>query len=137
MSTTAIRQSLYSTLTGTSAITDLLATSSSVYHGEAPPEAAYPFIILHKQAGTRTRAQSETTAFWEETWLIKAVDRASTSNTAEAIAAAVEDALANASLTVTGRVLHDVYPTSDVDYLERDGDVTYRHHGANYRVVTS
>ena len=134
---TAVRQALYSKLTGASAVTDLLATSTSVYHGQAPEGAAYPFVIFHQQAGTRTRAQGKTTAFVEETWLVKAVDENSTSDTAEAIAEAVEATLANGTLTVTGRTLHDVYPSGDVNYLERDGDRTYRHHGANYRVVTS
>lgn len=134
---TAVRQSLYSKLTGTSSITSKLATASSVFHGQAPPDAAYPYIIFHKQAKSRRRAQAKTVAFEDETWMVKAVDRNTTSNIAEAISEAVEAVLTNGDLTVSGKTFHDVFPIGDVDYLETDGDQTFRHHGANYRVTTS
>ena len=133
----AIRQALYTKLTGESSITSKLATSSSVFHGHAPPDSPYPFIIINKQSKGRTRAQSETVAFEDETWLIKAVDRSSSSTVAEAISEAVESTLTNGTLTVTGRTLHDLFPTGDVDYIENQGDQQFRHHGALYKITTS
>lgn len=132
----AIRKGLYAKLAGTGAVTTLLATSTSIFHGQAPPDAAYPYIILNKQSNSRTRSFNAT-AFEAETWMVKAVDRNTTSDTAEAIRNAVDTALTNGTITVTGRTLQDLYPTGDIDYLETEGDQTYRHHGQLYRIVTS
>jgi hypothetical protein len=134
---TAIRKALYSKLTTTSAVSSKLSTPTAVYHGQSPPDGAYPLVIISKQSNRYTRAFAKSTAFEAETWLIKAVDRNSTSNTAEAISEAVSAALTNGTLTVTGRTVEDIYPTGDVDYLETDGDVTYRHHGVLFRIVTT
>jgi hypothetical protein len=134
---TAIRKALYQKLTTTSAVSNKLSAPSAVYHGQSPPDGAYPLVIISKQSNRYTRAFAKSTAFEAETWLIKAVDRNSTSNNAEAISEAIAAALTNGSLTVTGRTVEDIYPTGDVDYLETDGDVTYRHHGTLYRIVTT
>jgi len=133
----AIRKSLYQKLTGTSGISSKLATTTSVFHGQAPPDAAYPFVIINKQSNRRTRAFGKATAFEGEVWLIKAVDRNSTSNRAESISEAIQAALINGTLTVTGVTVEDIYPTGDVDYLETEGDQTYRHHGTLFRIVTT
>ena len=134
---TAIRKSLYEKLTGTGAISSKLATSTSVFHGEAPPDAAYPFLIINQQSNQRTRAFGKTTAFEGEVWLVKAVDRNSTSNRAESIREAAQAALTNGTLTVSGVTVEDIYPTGDVDYLETEGDQTFRHHGTLFRIVTT
>jgi DNA-binding LytR/AlgR family response regulator len=132
----ATRKALYTKLTTTSGVTTLLATSTSVFHGQAPPNAAYPYIILNKQSNRRTRAFNAT-AFEDETWMVKAVDRNTTSDTAEAIRNAVATALTNGTLTITGRTVQDLYPIGDIDYLETEGDQTYRHHGLLFRIVTT
>ena len=134
---TAIRKALYEKLTGTSAISAKLATPTSVFHGEAPADASYPFVIINKQSNRRTRAFGKVTAFEGEVWMVKAVDRNSTSNRAESISEAVQAALINGTLTVTGVTVEDIYPTGDVDDLETEGDQTYRHHGTLYRIVTT
>lgn len=133
--TTELRKSIYQKLTTTSTVSSKLATPTSVFHGQAPPDAAYPFIVFNKQGKSRDRAFAKTTAFENEVWLVKAVDRNSTSNRAESISEAVEAALTNAALTVSGATVEDIYPTGDVDYLEVDGDQTFRHHGVLFRVV--
>lgn len=132
-----LRKAIYQKLTTTNDVTSKLATPTSVFHGQAPPDAEYPFIIFNKQSISRTRAFAKTTAFEAESWLVKAVDRNTTSNPAEAIRNAVDAALTNGTLTVTGGTVEDCYPTGDVDFLETDGDQTYRHHGLIYRIVTT
>ena len=132
---TDLRKSIYQKLTTTTAVSNKLATSTSVYHGQAPPDAAYPFVIISKQSNRRTRAFAKSTAFEAETWLIKAVDRNSTSNRAESISEAIGAALINGTLSVSGKTVEDIYPTGDVDYLETEGDQTFRHHGTLFRIV--
>jgi hypothetical protein len=132
---TDLRKSIYQKLTTTSTVSSKLATNTSVYHGQAPPDAAYPFVIISKQSNRRTRAFAKSTAFEAETWLIKAVDRNSTSNRAESIIEAIQAALINGTLSVSGKTVEDIYPTGDVDYLETEGDQTFRHHGTLFRIV--
>lgn len=132
---TELRKSIYQKLTTTSAVSSKLSTGTAVYHGQAPPDAQYPFVIISKQSNRRTRAFQKTTAFEAETWLIKAVDQNSTSNRAESINEAIGSTLINGTLTVSGKTVEDIYPTGDVDYLETDGDQTYRHHGTLFRIV--
>lgn len=130
-----VRRAIYQKLAGTTAVTSLLSGTAAIYHGQAPPDAAYPFIIFNKQSKSRDRAFDKTTAFENEIWMIKAVDRNSTSNRAESISEAVEAELTNGTLSVSGKTVEDLYPTGDVDYLETDGDQTFRHHGVMYRIV--
>jgi hypothetical protein len=134
---TAIRQGLYQKLAATSAVTSKLATTTSIFHQQAPPNAAYPYIIFNKQAGTKRRAFSEPNAFKREVWMVKAIDRNTTSNLAESISEAVDAALDGGSITVTGKTLADLNHVGDIDYLEASGDQQYRHHGAQYAVTVT
>jgi hypothetical protein len=45
---TVIRQGIYEKLAATGGVTSLLATTTSIFHGQAPPNAAYPFIIFEQ-----------------------------------------------------------------------------------------
>ena len=130
-----VRQALYTKLSGTSAITSKVG--SRIYHAQAPADAAYPYIIFNRQSGTKMRAFQEPEAFKREVWLVKAVDRNTTSNAAEDVALAVDAALDGGTLTVSGKTLADLHHISDVDYLEPSGDQQFRHHCANYAVVTT
>ena len=133
----AVRLGIYQKLSGTSSVTSKLATTGSIYHGQAPNDAAYPLIIFSKIAGTKTRAFQTPNAFNRETWMVKAIDRGTSSTRAEGIIEAVDAALDNGTITVSGKRLADLTHVSDVDYLEPDGDQLYRHHGASYAVITT
>lgn len=134
---TAIRQGIYQKLAATTSVTSKLASSTSIFHGQAPPNSVYPYIVFSKQAGTKRRAFSEPNAFKREVWMIKAVDRNTTSNLAESISEAVDAALDGGSITVTGKTLADLSHVGDIDYLEASGDQQYRHHGAQYAVTVT
>ena len=69
-------------------------------------------------------------------WLVKAIDRSTSSSRAEDIDAAINAVLDYKELTVAGGTNPYLARSSDIDYLESEGDQTYRHHGALYRVVT-
>jgi hypothetical protein len=47
----ALDAALYSRLSGTSAITSLLASVTSIYAGQAPEGSAYPYIVFNVQGG--------------------------------------------------------------------------------------
>jgi hypothetical protein len=129
-----VRQGIYQKLTTASSVTALVG--SRVYHAQAPADASYPFIVFQKQSRTKTRAFGAN-AFERETWLVKAIDRNSTSNLAESIAAAIDSTLDLGTITVSGKTLCDLHHVSDVEYLEEAGDQQFRHHGSLYAVVTT
>lgn len=127
------RQALFQKLSATSGVTSRV--SSRIYHGQAPSDATYPLVIFNQMPGTKDRAFQNPNAFIREVWLVKCVDRNTTSNVAEAVKQAVDAALDGGTLTVTGKVVTDLHHVSDVDYVEPVDDQTYRHHGATYEVV--
>lgn len=47
----AIDQALYSTLTGGTALTNMLGGTASVYHIRAPDSATYPYVVFNVQGG--------------------------------------------------------------------------------------
>jgi len=131
-----IRSALYAKLSSAEIITSQLSSAGAIYHGQAPPTARYPYLLFHKQAGTKAYAFGAP-AFKREIWLVKAVDRNTTSNLAEAISGACDAMLDGGSLTVSGKTLADLRHVGDVDYLEDRGDQQFRHHGATWRIVLS
>lgn len=135
VSTKAVRQAIYQKL-NVASVTSLLASgSASLSHAVAPATAGYPFVIFQKQSGTPT-GRFGGQAMKSDLWLVKAVDRNTTSSRAEDIDKAINDVLDFQTLTVTGGSNPYLARESDVDYLETEGDQQYRHHGALYRLVT-
>jgi hypothetical protein len=132
----AVRQSLYSKLTGATSVTSLLSSSTAVYYEQAPASASFPYLILGKRSKSRVRTMGSV-AFQTETWMIKAVDRGEDSDRAEGITEAVEALLTNGTLSISGKVLQDLFPSGDINYVEEDGDQTYQHHGSLYRITFS
>jgi hypothetical protein len=134
-----VRQGLYSKLKATAAVTTNVGGSIAprIYHGQAPPDAAYPYIIFAKMSATKRRAFQTPEAFKREVWMVKAVDRNTTANLADAIAGTVDAALDGGTITVSGKKLADLAHVSDIEYIEPVDDQTYRHAGSTYAVVTT
>lgn len=47
----AVDDALYTTLTGGTALTALLSGTAAIYNGQAPADAALPYIVFNQQAG--------------------------------------------------------------------------------------
>lgn len=129
----AVRKGLFAKLSETTGITSRVSTR--IYHEQAPQGSAFPYVIFSKSAGVKDRAFSAPEAFKRDTWLVKAVDRSTSSNLADEIAKAIDEALDGQTLTVEGKTVADLNHVGDVEYPETEGDQQYRHSGANYRVV--
>jgi hypothetical protein len=137
---TAVRRALYGKLAGDSTLNNLLGTpatgfSKSIYHAEAAAGAGFPFIILNKQSGIPTETFADPSAFEDDIWLVKGIDRSTTADTAEAIAARVKALLNDATLTISGATHLYLRRQSDVEYLETSEGVRYAHSGSLYRLV--
>jgi hypothetical protein len=137
---TPVRRAIYGRLAGDTTLNNLLGTpatgfSKSIYHAEAPAGAGFPFIILNKQSGIPTETFADPSAFEDDIWLVKGIDRSTTADTAEAIAARVKTLLNDATLTISGATHLYLRRQSDVEYLETADGVRYVHAGALYRLV--
>jgi hypothetical protein len=130
----SVRAAIYTLLTADDTLTDLLSSSSAVYHEQAPKEAAFPLVIFNRQSGTRIYTFGGE-AIRPEVWLVKAVTQSESASTAEAIDARLETLLDDAALSVTGSTLLYLRRDSDVSYPERDGQDFYRHVGGLYRLI--
>lgn len=137
MSPNPIRQALYTKLAGTAGVTSLLSASDAIYHERADEDGQRPYIVFSKNSGTPDRRfGASVNRIDRDVWLVKAICEGESASAAEAIAAAIDTALDRQTLTVTGRATLICERQSDVHYPESDGDKTYHHVGALYRVWT-
>lgn len=130
MAADPIRLAIHEALTEDATLSGLI--SGRVYYQAASQKATFPLVVFQRQSGT---------PMWQldahvqnDLWLVKAI--ATSVATAEGIADAIDTAM-NKPLTVDGGTVLTL-PTreQDVTYLEDDGGVLYRHHGAIYRIYT-
>jgi uncharacterized protein DUF3168 len=139
---TPVRRALYGRLAGDTTLNGLLAApaagySKAIYHDQAPAGAGFPFVVFGKQSGVPTEAMGDPSALENDVWLVKAVDRSTSADTAEAIQARVASTLNDASLSISGATHLYLRRQSDVEYPEVTDGVTYRHAGSLYRLVTT
>lgn len=137
---TAVRRALYGKLAGDTTLNNLLAVppagySKSIYHQQAPDGAAFPFVLINKQSGVPTEAFSAPSALENDMWLVKAIDRSTSADTAESIAARLQVLLNDAALSISGSTLLYLRRQSDVEYPEVTDGIQYKHVGALYRLV--
>lgn len=94
-------------------------------------------MVFSKSTGSPIQSQTLPAALSDEVWMVKAVDRNTTSDTAEAIAARLGTLLDDASLSISGRTLSYLRRQSDIEYPEVIDGKSYRHVGGLYRLVYS
>jgi hypothetical protein len=138
---TAIRRAIYGRLAGDTTLNNLLGTpapnySKSIYHQQAPDGANYPMVVFNKQTGAPTEAFGDPSAYETDTWLIKAVDRNTSADTAEAIQARLDALLSDGTLSISGASLMYLRRQSDIEYAETTDGVRYQHAGSLYRLIS-
>jgi hypothetical protein len=138
---TAVRRAIYGKLAGDGTLTGMLGTapagmSQNIFHNEAPDNAPFPFVIFSKSSGVPTEAFHDPSALETDVWLVKAVDRSDTADTAEAISERIKVLLNDATLSISGAVCLYLRRQSDVEYPELVEGNSYRHVGSLYRLVT-
>ena len=137
---TAVRRAVYGKLAGDTTLNNLLGTpatgySKSIYHNTAPAGASFPYVLFNKQSGVPTEAFTDPSAYETDVWLVKAVDRNTSADTAEAAAARVQALLNDASLSISGSTLMYLRRQSDVEFEEEAQGVRYQHVGSLYRLL--
>lgn len=139
---TAVRRALYGRLASDTTLNNLLGTpaagySKSIYHQEAPADASYPLVIFNRQSGTPTEAFTDPSALETDVWLFKGVDRNTSADNAEAVAARITALLNDATLSISGNSLLYLRRQSDLEYPETTDGVRYVHAGSLFRLVTT
>lgn len=135
--TQASRSALYGKITASSAVTSLLSGTASVYYGVAPASAAFPLIVFQQTSGVPVYSFKQNGAAYEnEVWMIKAIDRSTSSNTVDSIAHALDTALTDANLSIAGYSQMYLKRESDVPpIVETVEGQQYRHAGAQFRLI--
>ena len=128
----ALEQGLYSKLSGTSALTTLLANATSVYNQIVPKGKAYPLVIFNLQGGGDENDTPKRRKNY--VYLAKAVSAVSMKQ-AGLIDAQIDAALHEATLTVTGWTNFWCMRTTDIRYTETTAEgANYFHSGGLYRI---
>ena len=138
---TPVRRAIYGKLAGDTTLNTILGTpptgySKSIYHQQAPAGAGFPYVLFQKQAGNPTEAFGDPSAIDTDVWLVKAVDRNTSADPAEAAQARIIVLLNDATLSISGSVLLYLRRQSDVEYPEEIDGVQYKHAGSLFRLVT-
>ena len=137
---TAVRRSIYGKLAGDVTLGNLLAPAAAgyahaIYHNQAPDDALFPLVVFNKSSGVPTQAFGDPAAFDTDIWQIKAIDRNSTADNAEAISERIRTLLNDANLSISGGTLMFLRRESDIEYPEESEGITYLHVGSLYRLV--
>lgn len=139
---TATRRALYGKLSGDTTLNNLLGApasgyAKSIYHQQAPETAHFPFVVFSKSSGVPTDTFHVPGVMQNDVWMVKAVDHATSADTAEAAAARITTLLNDATLSISGGTLLYLRRESDVDYSEVTDGERYAHVGSLYRLVSA
>ena len=126
----ALETALYTQLTGGTALTALLAGTTSVYNTQAPPGAAFPYVVFNLASGlTENVDDNERDDLY---YTVKGVGTATMGQVGN-IAAQLDSLLHKQSLSVSGYTNLWQRRTARVQYAEVDAGITYYHQGGTYR----
>jgi len=128
-----IKAALYLKLTGSAAITSLLSGTAAVYDSIAPNEATLPLVIFSKQDGRPVNRMGGV-AYESHVYLVKGVTEGESAALAGSVAKAIDAALNNTTLTISGYTQMLCRRNGEVDYPESDEGRTIRHIGATYKI---
>jgi hypothetical protein len=130
----ALDVALYTQLTAWGPLTDLLATSLSVYADEVPPTAPLPAVVFQKAAGAPDYMLS---GMWARsaTFTVKGITEGHSKALAGSISAQLDQALIDQAFTIVGGTLIYCRRVEDIDYPEQaPGGRRFHHLGGVYRL---
>lgn len=134
---TPFDQAVYTTLTGSTALTGLLnggTASPSVYHWIAPTDAAPPYVIYNVQTDVPVKTLP-TQAIENKLYQVRAVTFGPTAAAAGTIANQIDAALNGAALSISGYTLLLCRREEGINYPElAPGGQRYHNAGAIYRI---
>ena len=133
-----IGKALFTKLTGTSALTGLLAAGTAgVFEDVVSQNENPPYVVFNAQApSTPLYAFGSATVKLEDViYQVKAVAEGHSGAAAGTIADKIDDALNGATLTITGYTSVQIVRLQNISYPEiAAGGKRFNHRGALYRV---
>lgn len=127
----ALETGLYSKLTGQASLITALG-GTLVYNGIGPQNPGTKYLVYNWQGGGD--ANESPTRMRNVLYTVRGI--ATTKAAALAIDSAIDDALHNQTLTVSGWTNIQCQRTSDINFIEQDaGGVNRFHAGGIYRVI--
>jgi hypothetical protein len=121
-------KAIYTQLTTTAAVTGYVGSRS--YNLQAPQEATEPYVIFSKMSGTSDYLFGSTKGR-SYAYLVKGVAKSRYPKAAGDIDDAIENAMENAALAVSGWTTIYCRREMDVSFAEEE----YTHRGGVYRIV--
>ncbi len=131
----AISAAIYGKLKGGTALTTLLAGGTAgIFEDHASEDADLPYVIFNHQSGEWSETMGERTRFASIVYQVKAVSGSAWPKEANTIDVQIDALLHGGTITVTGYGLMRMVRESDIRYSEVDGNQTFQHVGAFYRL---
>ena len=128
----ALSASIYTTLTGGTALTSLLSGTASVYNTKAPDTATLPYVVFSLQAGQPMNINPSDLR--DEVMWVRGYTETSMGN-AGSIDLAISNLLHGKTLTVTGYTNYSTMREQEVVLVESQPDgVDLYTAGAMYRI---
>jgi hypothetical protein len=129
------RAAVMAKLNGDAALTNMLATTTSIYHRRAPLGAAFPYIIYNKQSGLSVWSFKGNPVA-NQMWLFKGVDNSESAAKAEDIDKRIGVVLTDPIMALSDGTLLFMKRETDVSYDEgSDPDYIIQHVGGIYRTL--
>lgn len=111
----ALTSAIYTTLTGGTALTSLLAGTASVYYNAAPDDATFPYVVFNYQSNLE---ENQTPSRMKDAMVYIRGYTDVSSAAAGNIASAIDGLFHAGTLTVTGYENFWTSLSSEVEYFE-------------------
>lgn len=129
-----VRVALQARLLASTGVTSLLGAPTNVFHRKMSQTTKPPAVLFDKRSGVPDYDFGGG-GVERQSWAVRGVAFARTADRAEDIGLAIDAALTDAPLTITGRKLLAIYRESDIDFPEQIGKEIFQHCGGVYVVV--
>lgn len=128
---------VHATLKADATLTALIGGSHAprIYRGMAPKDAVFPCVVFFYQPGGRdVRGVGTVNIMINGSWVIKAIDRATSASSAATIAARMYTLLHGQKGTVTGGAVLACTREEPIAYVELLDGAQYQHVGGVYQI---
>lgn len=130
----ALRDAIVLHLQADSSVTDL--ATGGIFPGLPPEdEQQYPFVSVDQFRKTDVEWTFQGIAYRDGLFIVKAIDKNTSSAAVDDIAAAIETSLNLAALTITGRASMGIMLVAELEYSDFEDSQHYQYAGGIYSLL--
>ncbi len=131
-----VRAFIFTTLTNDPTLAGLIGNRA--YHGVAPAQAQYPFVVFQMLSAGNDLLGVGTARIWSAPlFIVKAVCKGSSTGPVEPVANRIDQLLHSAAGTVTNGVIWECVRERPFDLPTNENGVVYQQLGGEYRFLAS